>query len=98
MATFNIKARIVVTLNGRKSSLFNKFKAGFEFVKESRTLGEINLIDRETIDLGDSAEVLIRFTSDRYLGDLNEKSHFTFHEGELLIGEGQVLEVIGREY
>jgi len=89
-----IKAKIKVYEHGRTTSFNSGYRPLFNFIDEMKKSGQITLIDREKFFPGDEAEVEIVFLNKRYLGDnLQCGAKFTFGEGRIALGEGEVREV-----
>lgn len=79
----------------RKTPFTSGYRPQFEFVKESRTSGEISLINMTEFSPGDKGIVHVRFISDKYLGDdFAIGSDFEFFESEEPLGRGIVTEIM----
>lgn len=90
-----VKANIKLYSDKRKTPFISGYRPMFSFVKEMKTSGKIQLIDREKFYPGDEAEVEILFLSKQYLGDnFGIATEFTFSEGEEPLGEGRINEIV----
>lgn len=91
-----IRAKINLYNNkGRTWSIKTGYRPLFNFVSDSKTSGQITVLDQEEIEVGCEAEVLINFISDSFLGnDFIIGKQFTFDEGGIALGEGEILEII----
>jgi elongation factor Tu len=67
----------------------------FNFISDSKTSGQITVLNQEEIEVGCEAEVLINFISDSFLGNnFIIGTQFTFDEGGVALGEGEILEIL----
>ncbi|WP_162418445.1 hypothetical protein [Cyclobacterium roseum] len=90
-----IKAHIKLYENGRKTPFTSGYRPLFNFVKEMKTSGRIDLIDREQFCPGEEGEVEILFLNKVYLGnDFDIGKTFLFGEGTFTLGEGTVEEIL----
>lgn len=91
-----IKAEITVFGNGigRIHPFINRYRPHFDFGK-GLTSGQIILLDREEFFPGEKGIVEIDFLFRNFLdGNLNAGSKFIFSEGNTIVGEGIVLEIL----
>ena len=89
------KIKLFSTTRGRKTSFKNGYRPMFNFITETKTSGQITLIDREDFYPGEEGIVKILFLNKKYLGfGFGKGTVFTFQEGKELLGEGEVLEVL----
>lgn len=81
-------------VNKRKTPFFTKYRPLFEFTKESKVSGQINLIDQKEFRPGDDGIVEVVFVNLKYLGnDFKVGKTFSFFEAKEPLGEGVILEV-----
>lgn len=67
-------------------------------IEETKTFGQITLLDREAFYPGDEGIVEIAFLIRRALGNnFSEGTKFTFGEGRDHVGEGEVKEILELE-
>ncbi len=90
-----IKAIIKLYRDGRKTPFSSGYRPLFDFIEETKTSGQITLIDRELFYPGDEGLVEIYFLNKKCLGDdFSDGVKFTFGEGREPLGEGQVKEIL----
>ena len=90
-----IKAVIKLYSDVRRTPFSSGYRPLFDFIKETKTSGQITLLDREAFYPGDEGIVEIAFLIRRALGDnFFEGTKFTFGEGRKLVGEGTILEIL----
>ena len=95
MNMIRIKAVIKLYNDGRKTPFTSGYRPLFDFIEETKTSGQITLIDREVFYPGDEGIVEIAFLHRRALGDnFLEGTKFTFGEGSKPLGEGQCFEIL----
>lgn len=81
---------------GRKTPFNSGYRPIFSFTgKETKTFGQITLIDREEFYPGDEGEVEIKFLSKFLAEDFCKGRTFIFSEGEEPLGEGIINEMLG---
>lgn len=95
MNMIRIKAIIKLYSDGRKTPFPSGYRPLFDFIEETKTSGQITLIDREAFYPGDEGVVEIAFLHRKALGDnFFEGTKFTFGEGRKPLGEGKILEIL----
>jgi elongation factor Tu len=83
---------------GRKTPFLSGYRPLFNFIKESKTSGEINLRNKNKMFPNEVAEVEIKFVDKRFLGNnFGVGTRFTFDEGRQLLGEGEILKIINAD-
>jgi len=93
-----IKAKIKLFKSdvGRKTAFTSGYRPLFNFIKEMKTSGQITLKDRQEFAPGDEGIVEIDFLNEEYLGDgFTKGKKFTFDEGTGILGDGEVIDIIG---
>lgn len=90
-----IKAKITFYKNtGRTWPMKTGYRPLFNFISESKTSGYITVLNQDQIEVGSKGDVLIKFATDKFLGnDFAIGKRFTFDEGSIALGEGEVLEI-----
>lgn len=95
MNMIRVKAVIKLYSDGRKTPFSDGYRPLFDFIEETKTSGQITLIDREAFYPGDEGIVEIAFLHRKALGDnFFEGTKFTFGEGRKPLGEGKILEIL----
>ena len=95
MNIIRIKAAIKLYSDGRKTPFHNGYRPLFDFIKETKTSGQITLLDRGAFYPGDEGIVEIAFLHRKALGDnFFAGTKFTFGEGRKHLGEGKILEIL----
>lgn len=69
MNMIRIKAIIKLYTDGRKTPFFSGYRPLFDFIEETKTSGQITLIDREAFYPGDEGIVEIAFLHRKALGN-----------------------------
>ena len=97
---FLVKARISLLSkeeSSRNNGIKNKFRPNHNFGSSSNRefyIGQIELLEGEVINLGETADVNVRFIKGRGLKELlTIGRQWKIQEGSRLIGEATVLEV-----
>jgi elongation factor Tu len=79
----------------RQTPFSSGYRPLFNFIENMRTSGRINLIDRNEFSPGENGVVEIAFLNDEYLGkDFNVGTKFSFGEGQIPLGEGEIIEIL----
>jgi translation elongation factor EF-Tu-like GTPase len=91
-----IRAKISLYDNkGRTWSIKSGYRPLFNFISDSKTSGQITVLNQEEIEVGCESEVLIKFISNSFLGNyFSIGTQFTFDEGGVALGEGEILEIL----
>ena len=93
-----IIASIRLYKDGSRTPFYSGYRPLFDFIEETKTSGQITLLDREAFYPGDEGVVEIAFLIRRALGDnFSEGTKFTFGEGRKHVGEGEVKEILELE-
>jgi hypothetical protein len=94
-----IKAKIILYKGtGRTWPIKTGYRPLFNFIPLSKTSGSITVIDKYGIEVGSTGNVFIKFANGDFLGkDILIGKQFTFDEGTIALGEGEILEIIGNE-
>lgn len=93
---FKIQANItLINEGGRTLPIKSGYRPGFNFIENKQTSGSITLLKQEFLSIGESTDVEVLFFSDSLLGDINQNTSFNFFEGGVLVGFGNVTNVIG---
>lgn len=94
-----IRAKIKLYDNkGRTWSIRTGYRPLFNFISDSKTSGQITVLNQEEIEVGCESEVLIKFISDSFLGtNFMIGTQFTFDEGGVTLGEGEILEILAQK-
>lgn len=80
--------------NKRQTPFNTGYRPLFSFIKETKTSGQIVLMDRDVFKPGDEGIVEIAFLNKEYLGkDFGIGTSFKFYESEEPLGEGEILEI-----
>ncbi|WP_010182295.1 translation elongation factor Tu [Aquimarina agarilytica] len=82
--------------NKRKTPFKNNYRPLFNFIKETKTSGNIKLLNNKSeFQPGEKNDVLIQFINTEFLGkDFKIGKKFTFGEGKEILGEGKILEIL----
>ncbi len=95
MNMIRIKAVIKLYSDSRKTPFLSGYRPLFDFIEETKTSGQITLIDRKAFYPGDEGIVEIAFLHRKALGDnFFEGTKFTFGEGRKPLGKGKVIEIL----
>lgn len=79
----------------RQTPFYSGYRPLFSFIEETKTSGQITLLDKEEFKPGEEGIVEIAFLNKDYLGDnFSEGTKFTFGEGREPLGEGEVKEIL----
>ncbi len=79
----------------RKTPFTDGYKPSFNFVDNMKKSGKISLLNKKEFVPGEEAEVEITFLDKKYLGsDFGNGKEFTFGEGQHILGEGKIIEVL----
>ena len=81
-----IIASIRLYKDGRRTPFYSGYRPLFDFIEETKTSGQITLLDREAFYPGDEGVVELAFLIRRALG-----------EGRKHVGEGEVKEILELE-
>lgn len=93
---FQIKAKIsLLDKGGRFLPIKDGYRPGVRFKKNQQTSGYIELLDKNYIEPGEHGNVRISFHSTDPLGKIDIGISFNFYEGPVLIGSGEVINIIG---
>jgi translation elongation factor EF-Tu-like GTPase len=93
---FKIIAQISIKKKGgRTKPVYSGYRPGFCFIENRQTTGSINLIKNNSLNPGDTEIVEVFFVSNELLGKIKEGTKFNFYEGNILIGNGEVVNIIG---
>lgn len=91
-----IRAKITLYKKGRSTPIISGYRPLFNFINEMKKSGMIKLLDRIELLSGDETEVEIIFLNNDYLGDnFRIGTKFTFGEGAVPLGDGEVKELMG---
>lgn len=95
MIKVKAKIKLFEGENKRKTSFNTGYRPLFDFIKETKTSGQITLIDRKLFKPGEEGIVEIAFLNKEYLGeDFGMGTSFKFYESEEPLGEGEILEIL----
>jgi len=87
--------RLYTGVGYRQTPFTTGYRPLFNFVPEMKTSGHITLLDRLAFFPGEQWVVEIGFLSNAYLGTrMGAGTPFTFGEGRLPLGEGEVIEIL----
>lgn len=90
-----VLAKIKLYEEGRKTPFISGYRPLFNFVKDIKTSGMINLINKELLFPGQESEVIIYFLNKEFLGqDFEIGKYFTFGESNETLGDGIILQLI----
>jgi translation elongation factor EF-Tu-like GTPase len=79
---------------GRKKRVFDGYRPSFGFNTQQQYSGEIKLIDKDYINLGETARVRIKLLPARTIRkNLKASDSFTINEGNKAIGTGVIKKV-----
>lgn len=93
---FKIKAEIFIyNQGGRTLPIKTGYRPGFIFINNAQTSGSIKILDKNEMIPGSNGIVEIYFFSDALLGNIKINNEFKFYEGNVEIGQGKVIDVIG---
>ena len=91
-----IRAKITLYKKGRITPFVSGYRPLFNFIDEMKKSGKIILLDRKEFLPGDEAEVEIIFLDKHYLGEnFRSGTKFTFGEGPIPLGDGEIRYIIG---
>ena len=95
MIKVKAKIKLFEGENKRKTPFDTGYRPLFNFIKKTKTSGQITLMDRELFKPGEEGIVEIIFLNKEYLGeDFGIGTSFKFYESEEPLGEGEILDVI----
>jgi translation elongation factor EF-Tu-like GTPase len=99
--TYSFQAKITMlptAKGGRKKSIFSGYRPSFVFNTQKHYCGEIELIDREELQPGESTLVEIHlFPAHTIRKNLDIDTAFTLVEGNKTVGQGVVEKIIKKE-
>lgn len=79
----------------RKTPFVTGYRPLFQFIEETKTSGQITLLNQEKFIPGEEGIVEISFLHKEYLGlDFRIGKSFKFYESEEPLGEGEIIEVL----
>jgi translation elongation factor EF-Tu-like GTPase len=82
-------------VNGRKIPFFSRYRPICSFIPGDCTSGQIELLDRESFNIGDEGIVKITFVTKSSLGrNFCVGCLFTMSEGHYIMGFGEILEIL----
>ena len=92
VSMITIKAKMKLYSSVRPGPFTTGYRPLFNFIRETKTSGKIQLDDREEFYPGDEGIVSITFISEKSLGtNFGIGSKFTFDEGGEPVGEGEII-------
>ncbi len=95
MITIKAKIKLYKGKNTRKTAFQTGYRPLFYFIPETKTSGQISLINQHEFFPGEEGIVKINFLHIEYLGnDFAVGKKFAFSEGHEILGEGEVLEIL----
>lgn len=90
---YDVKA-LVTNLRKSKNAFATGYRPAFQIRMDYLSTGEIILIDKSSLDFGDTAEAFIRFlTPNVYPFSLWEGKKVYFMEGDNITGEATIKEI-----
>jgi elongation factor Tu len=100
--TYSFRAKITLLPTkdgGRKKPIFSGYKPAFVFNTQTQYCGEIQLIDKQELNPGETTQVEIKLLPARTLRkNLHINTAFTLVEGHKIIGDGTIIkEVLKKE-
>ena len=95
--TYNLKAKIILfptKAGGRKKPVYSGYKPSFSFNTEKHYCGEIQLLNKDKLNPGETALAYIKLLPAKSIRkNLKKNDAFTITEGNIAIGTGVIEDV-----
>ncbi len=95
MIKIKAKLKLYKGSDKRQTPFYSGYRPLFNFIEETKTSGQITLLDKEEFKPGEEGIVEIAFLHEKYLGDdFKAGRKFLFDEGSISLGEGEIIEIL----